>query len=242
MVFLIGLPNDKYVKHFYFLIFLPCLNTVLYCYVLCCVLLHCIALRCIVLYCSMIRLFLWCLIVQLKSACLYGQILSSKICSLVHKERQILWNVDNCFSSLNTGGLHKRKYYVTSLLCKQNKVKLYLTIFHWHKKLHACSFFSNIQACNYSVHEQYSALSFVSRFSHLGSKSSSSEKDDWLRSTICITVVGCDWCLSILHCSGEKSFPQRSADLLWCFVIVDIHNSGISIPLFLLVLLGWSLM
>ena len=54
-------------------------------------------------------------------------------------------------------------------------------------------------------------------------------------------------------CSGEKLFPERSdlklfppavrrrTSLLSCFLIVGIHASGLSIPLSLLMLLGWSL-
>ena len=51
---------------------------------------------------------------------------------------------------------------------------------------------------------------------------------------IYIAKVGCDWCISILtlfHCSVV---------LLLCILIVGIHASGISISLFLLILLGWS--
>ena len=53
----------------------------------------------------------------------------------------------------------------------------------------------------------------------------------------CITVVGCDWCVLILHCSVEKLFPLRSADHFLCFLIEGINASGISIPLSMLIVL-----
>jgi len=54
----------------------------------------------------------------------------------------------------------------------------------------------------------------------------------------------CDWCISTLAVlvSCSLSGPLFAALLLLCFLIVGIHASGISIPLSLLMLWGWSLM
>ena len=87
--------------------------------------------------------------------------------------------------------------------------------------------------------------------------SSSGDDVDWLWLIISSTMAVCDWCFSILpvvvndwRISWSSLFwleavPSRvrcgTDRLLWC-LIVGIHPSGISIPLSLLILLGWSLM
>ena len=72
----------------------------------------------------------------------------------------------------------------------------------------------------------------------------SGDEVDWLHGTIYITKAGCDWCISILPLFRRMVVPSAvrccTVFLLLCFLIVGIHASGISIPLSLLILLGWS--
>ena len=55
----------------------------------------------------------------------------------------------------------------------------------------------------------------------------------------------CDWCISILAvsvCCSLGGALSYGSNMLLCFLIAGVHASAISIPLSLLMLLGWSLM
>ena len=83
-------------------------------------------------------------------------------------------------------------------------------------------------------------------------RSPSSDSVDLLSRTMLTSVVVSDWCITNLGHSWwvsilseeetDTSAVRCASDRLLCCLIVGIHASGISIPLFLLMLLGWSLM
>ena len=81
-------------------------------------------------------------------------------------------------------------------------------------------------------------------------------ESDLLSWAICTTIVVSDWCITNLKLGGFRSKallalweeePDPSAvrcgtGRLSCCLSVGIHDSGISIPLTQLILLGWSLL
>ena len=97
---------------------------------------------------------------------------------------------------------------------------------------------------------------WIATFRPLYCWSSSGDGVDWLRNSISSTwfVLICAFrsSLSLLLIGGFQSLSfrleivpsavRRGTDRLLCCLIVSIHASGISIPLSLLMLSGWSLM